>query len=50
MNKYGSLEKAVEITKEYARSGNNNGGAIEDVLERLYQKLNSLSQEVNADR
>ncbi len=47
MNNYGLLEKAVEITKEYARGG----GSLhpEEALERVYKKLKELNEEVKRE-
>lgn len=46
MTKHSLLEKALEVTKEYARSGTSSQGSVESVLERVYQKLNQLNQDV----
>ena len=44
MTNYNLLERAVEITKEYARGG----GEVspETVLERVFTKLKELNKEV----
>lgn len=47
MNKYASLEKAVEITKEYVRGGGTTNP--EQVLEDLYHKLNELKQDAESE-
>jgi hypothetical protein len=47
MNKMECLEKAIEITKEYSRSGAGNGtyDLPAEVLEKVYTKLVKLAQE-----
>ncbi len=40
------LKQAVEITKAYARSGENKHGNVADFLEMVYRRLLSLKQEV----
>ena len=47
MNMYGVMEKAIEITKEYAAGG----GSIppEAVLEDVFNKLKELNVQVEAD-
>ncbi len=37
------LEMAVEITKEYARSGEAKSGAVQTVLEEVFNKLVELN-------
>jgi len=44
MTNHSLLEKAVEITKEYARGGG--GLSLEVVLERVFKKLKELNEEV----
>jgi hypothetical protein len=46
MNKRVCLDKAIEITKEYARSGAGTGtyDLPAEVLEKVYDKLVKLSQ------
>lgn len=46
MNKHVQLEKAVEITKEYARSGGT--VPLDTVLESLYKKLKELATEASS--
>ena len=41
------LKQAVEITKAYARSGENKHGPVADFLEMVYRRLLSLKQEIN---
>jgi hypothetical protein len=48
MNKGYYLEKAIEISKEYARGGAGNGGydGPAEVLEKVYEKLIKLAKEI----
>ncbi len=45
LSDHGLLEKAIEIAKEYARSGNNTP-SVEAVLERVYETLKKLNKQV----
>ncbi|MFH1832676.1 MAG: hypothetical protein ABH816_00725 [Candidatus Levyibacteriota bacterium] len=45
MSKFQLLEKAVDITKEYARSGSNT--PLPDIiLEQVYEKLKQLNNDL----
>lgn len=48
MNKGYYLEKAIEITKEWARGGVGSGGydGPAEVLEKTYEKLIKLGKEI----
>lgn len=48
MNKHYALEKAIEITKEYARSEGKNLHP-DEMLDRLYKKLKELSQDASEE-
>lgn len=43
MNKYGALDKAIEITKEYARGGGERSPYL--ILEEVYDKLKKLAED-----
>lgn len=47
-SKYAMLEKAVEITKEYARSGGS--APLEGILERVYEKLKVLGNDATSEQ
>ncbi len=40
------LKQAVEITKAYARSGENKHGPVADFLEIVYRRLLQLREEI----
>ena len=48
VSKYSLLEKAVDIAKEYARSGNSTP-SVEIILERVYKKLIELNEDVKSE-
>lgn len=48
MSKLGLLEKAIEITKEYARS-ENKLQSVESVLEHVYEKLKQLNEDLKSE-
>ncbi len=43
------LKQAVEITKAYARSGENKHGPVADFLEMVYRRLLSLRKEISGE-
>ena len=47
VSKHLMLEKAIEITKEYTRSGGT--GNLETVLERIYDKLKILGEDTSSE-
>ncbi len=42
------LKQAVEITKAYARSGENKHGPVADFLEMVYRRLLQLREEIGS--
>ena len=48
MSKYVILEKAIEITKEYARS-ENKGASVDLVLQSVYEKLKELNEDLKSE-
>ena len=48
MNRFSLLEKAVEITKEYARGGGSRPPAI--ILEEVYTKLKELNEDLKKEQ
>lgn len=46
-SKRGLLDKAIEITKKYARSGHS--GAVDSVLKNVYDRLVELNEDVKKE-
>jgi hypothetical protein len=49
LSKFGLLEKAIEITKEYARS-ESKPVPLDVVLEQIYDKLKQLNADGEGDK